>query len=66
MYRESERKERREDVPPEKKTPSWLTLIVLMIESCPLKLCTNVPFGHAHFLILFPPAEPDAKLYSVG
>jgi hypothetical protein len=54
------------NAPPEKRTPSALTLSELMMASCPEKLCTNVPFGHAHFLMLFPPAEPVAKLYSVG
>ena len=52
--------------PPEKKTPSALTLSVLIMALCPLKLCTNVPSGHFHFLMLLPPAEPDANEYSVG
>ena len=52
--------------PPEKKTPSALTDSVLMIALWPLKLNTNAPSGHFHFLILLPPAEPDAKEYSVG
>jgi hypothetical protein len=33
---------------------------------CPLKLKTNAPSGHFHFLILLPPAEPEAKENSVG
>lgn len=54
------------DEPPENRTPSALTLSELMMASWPEKLCTKVPFGHAHFLMLLPPAEPVAKLYSVG
>lgn len=52
--------------PPEKNTPSALTESVLIIALCPLKLNVKVPSGHFHFLILLPPAEPDAKEYSVG
>lgn len=37
-----------------------------MIALCPEKLDTKAPSGHFHFLMLFPPAEPDAKEYSVG
>lgn len=37
------------DAPPEKKTPSWLTDTLLMMASCPLKLCTNVPLGTPTF-----------------
>lgn len=53
-------------LPPEKNTPSALTERVLMIALCPLKLKTNAPSGHFHFLILLPPADADAKEYSVG
>jgi hypothetical protein len=52
--------------PPEKKTPSEFTDNVLMMALCPLKLKTNVPSGHFHFLMLLPPADADAKEYSVG
>ena len=52
--------------PPEKKTPSGLTESVLMMALCPAKLKTKLPSGHFHFLILFPPAAPDANEYSVG
>lgn len=52
--------------PPEKKTPSEFTESVLMIALCPLKLKTNMPSGHFHFLMLLPPADADAKVYSVG
>lgn len=55
-----------ENTPPEKKTPSAFTDSVLIIALWPLKLNTKAPSGHFHFLILFPPAEPDAKEYSVG
>ena len=54
------------DVPPENMTPSELTLMVLTIALWPLKLNTKVPSGHFHFLMLLPPAEPEAKEYSVG
>ena len=54
------------DVPPEKNTPSALTESVLMMALCPLKLNTNEPSGHFHFLMLLPPADPEAKEYSVG
>lgn len=58
-------------------TPSSLTDRVLIMASCPEKLCTKAPSGHFHFFILpsvhphgdtylLPPAEPLAKLYSVG
>jgi hypothetical protein len=40
--------------------------MVLMIASWPEKLQTNVPSGHFHFLMLFPPALPLTKLNSVG
>lgn len=40
------------NVPPEKSTPSSLTLSVLIMASCPGKLKTNVPSGHFHFLML--------------
>lgn len=53
-------------IPPEKNTPSELTDNVLMIALCPPKLKTKAPSGHFHFLMLFPPAEPVAKEYSVG
>lgn len=52
--------------PPEKNTPSELTDKVLMIALCPPKLKTKAPSGDFHFLMLFPPAEPVAKEYSVG
>ena len=52
--------------PPEKKTPSEFTESVLMIALCPLKLKTNMPSGHFHFLMLFLPADALAKEYSVG
>ena len=51
---------------PENKTPSGLRLKELTIASCPEKLWTKVPAGQAHFLMLFPPADPEAKEYSVG
>ena len=53
-------------LPPKKKMPSEFTLIILIIALCLLKLNMNTPLGHFHFLMLFPPAEPDVKLYSVG
>ena len=37
-----------------------------MIALWPGKLNTNVPSGQVHFLMLLPPAEPDANEYSVG
>jgi hypothetical protein len=43
---------RSDNSPPEKSTPSSLTLSVLMMASCPGKLKTNVPSGHFHFLML--------------
>lgn len=52
--------------PPENNTPSALTDIVFIIAFWPLKLKTNAPSGHFHFLILFPPALAEAKEYSVG
>src|SRR5689334_4001466 len=52
--------------PPENSTPSELTDRVLMMALCPLKFWTKVPSGHFHFLMLLPPADADAKLYSVG
>ena len=52
--------------PPEKSTLSEFTESVLMIALCPLKLHTNCPSGHFHFLILLPPADADANEYSVG
>ena len=66
MSQQSDGMKKKLDSPAEKKTPSALTDIVLMIASCPLKLNTKVPSGHFHFLILLPPADPDAKEYSVG
>lgn len=52
--------------PPEKSAPSSLTLMVLMMASCPLKLLTKMPSGHFHFLMLLPPDEAEANEYSVG
>ena len=52
--------------PPEKNSPSEFTERVLMIALCPLKLKTNMPSGHFHFLMLLPPADAEAKVYSVG
>lgn len=54
------------DVPPEKNTPSEFTERVLMIALWPVRLKTKAPSGHFHFLMLLPPAEPEAKVYSVG
>ena len=53
-------------IPPEKNTPSALTERVFIIALCPAKLKTKLPSGHFHFLILLPPAEPEANEYSVG
>ena len=39
--------------PPENITPSSFVARVLIIASWPEKLCTNMPSGHFHFLILF-------------
>lgn len=52
--------------PPEKSTPSAFTESVFIIALCPLKLNTKLPSGHFHFLMLLPPAEAEAKEYSVG
>jgi hypothetical protein len=58
--------EQKKDIPPEKNTPSEFTESVLIMALCPLQLKTNAPSGHFHFLMLLPPAEPDANEYSVG